>query len=515
MKYVTEQRQPCPRCGESILPEAVICPHCRSEVLFDLWVTEQVTDGRVAYHSARDLETVADLPLDFLALKRSLEEAPGIVVPSVTRAVAAECEARLGALSIATRIAYHPFDDSDLRVRAPRTAATITGNIFRAAGKRPAATFALVLGLGLIAAVFMLDHGGGRPINPVEADAISTQEIAVLAERATVQLSCEQRLGAGFFVADDLIVTNAHVLCANNPQIAVTLSNGRTTAGRIVRTDAWLDLGLVRVSGITASPLVLADATHLERGDPVVMMGSPRGMDFTLSRGIVSHPNRAMMGISYLQIDAGINPGNSGGPLLDAGGRAVGVVSMMVGEANNLGFALPVNYLFAGPDALLAGHGVAYDAQRWSARIRAAADADRQVVAEARANVSRPGVVGAQIMQTGAVMALVVRWSDSRPREEHLRFALSRAGSEVCSPSGIASHWQRIGDGSDEQQESRYMMWLDRHGLTHSVYASPVQLGMTGCPDPTTFMGATLTLRNGAQHANQVVVGSDGVGWGR
>jgi len=222
-----------------------------------------------------------------------------------------------------------------------------------------------------------------------------------------------------------------------------------------------------------------------------------------------------MMGISYLQIDAGVNPGNSGGPLLDAAGHAVGVVSMMVAEGTNLGLALPVNYLFDGPDALLAGLGVTYDAQRWAARTRAAAEADRQVVAEARANVSRPGVVGAQIMRTGEVMALVIRWSDSIPGQEHLRFALSRAGSEVCSPSGIASRWQRVGDGIDEQQGSRYLMWLDRHGLTHNVYASPVHLGMAGCPDPTSVMGATLILRNGAQHADQVVVGYEESAWDR
>ncbi len=514
MKYVTEQRQPCPRCGESILPEATICPHCRSEVLFDLWVTERVPDSRSVYHSARDLEAVAEIPLGFLALKRGLEEAPGIVVPLVTRAMAAACETRLGAAGIATRIVYHRFDDSDLKVRAPRTAATVVAGGLRIARARPGTTIALALGLGLIAAVIMLGNGDERRDGPVEAEAITTQEIAVIAEKATVQLSCEQRLGAGFFVAPDLIVTNAHVLCANTPQVTVTLSDGRTTVGRIVRTDAWLDLGLVRVSGIKAWPLSLADATRLERGDPVVMMGSPRGMDFTLSRGIVSHPNRAMMGISYLQIDAGVNPGNSGGPLLDEGGHAVGVVSMMVGEANNLGFALPVNYLFDGPDALLAEHDVAYDAQRWAARIKTALEADRQVVAETRANVSRPGVVGAQIMRTGAVMALVVRWSDSRPREEHLRFALNRAGSELCSPSGIASRWQRVGDAIDDQQGSRYMMWLDRHGLTHAVYASPVQLGMAGCPDPTSVMGSTLILRNGAQHADQVVVGSDASDWG-
>jgi hypothetical protein len=187
---------------------------------------------------------------------------------------------------------------------------------------------------------------------------------------------------------------------------------------------------------------------------------------------------------------------------------------MMVGSASNLGLALPVNYLFDGPDALLADHGVPFDRQRWAMRVNAATEADQKEVAEARANATRPAVVGAEIMGQGAVVAMVVRWSDFRPPNAHLSFTLSRSGSEICSPSGTASRWRRVTTGVNEQQGSRYLMWLERHGLTHDVYASPVHLGMAGCPDPSSVVGATLVLRNGAQHANQVVVGF-GSGWGR
>jgi len=497
-----------------ILPNATICPHCRSEVLFDLWVTATVTDSRIAYHTARNLESVANLPVVFLDLKRGLEEAPGILVPSVTRALAATCEAQLESAGIATRVAYHEADTDDDESRPPRTTAAFAHAGVRIARESPGTTLALILGIALVAAVLVSVGDNRRRKESAGNESISIQEIAILAEAATVQLSCDQRLGAGFFVAPNLIVTNAHVLCPGVSEVTVEMSDGSTTTGRVSRTDEWLDLGLVTVSDVRVTPLMFADATHLDRGDPVVMMGSPIGMDFTLSQGIVSHPNRAIMGISYLQIDAAVNPGNSGGPLLDGTGRAVGIVSMMVGSASNLGLALPVNYLFDDPDALLADYDVPYDRPRWTARVNAAAEADRQEVAEARANVTRPGVVAAQITEQGVVVAMVVRMTESRPPDEHLRFSLSRSGSEICSPSGIASRWRRITRDTNERHESRYLMWLERHGLAHDVYASPVHLGMAGCPNPSSVAGATLIIPNGAQYADQVVVES-GSQWGR
>jgi len=500
-------RQPCPRCGESIPFEARICAHCHSDVLFEVRATTAISDSRIRYHIARNLESVADLDLAFLDLKRNLDEAPGIVVPPVTRAVATVCHERLEHAGIAASVVYHPTNQDDQRGVSPWSPAAIAASAAAFLRERPGTALAIVVGIALVAAAVGLGGNGDRR-TVTAAKPISTQELAVLAERATVHLSCDQTLGAGFFITPDLVVTNAHVLCPDTSEITVTMSDGESTTGRVVSTDKWLDLGLIRVSNPSTRPLRLADATHLERGDPVVMMGSPRGMDFTLSRGIVSHPNRAMMGISYLQIDAAVNPGNSGGPLLDEAGRAVGIVSMMVGSASNLGLALPVNYLFDGPDALLADHKVQYDRDRWAARVGVATEADRQDVADARANAIRPGVVEAQIMGQGTVVALVVRLSESRPQDEHLKFTLSRSGSEICSPSAIASRWRRINTGNDGQQGSRYMMWLERHGLTRDVFASPVHLGMAGCPGPSSVMGATLILRNGAQHADQVVVRS-------
>ncbi len=493
-------------CGESILPEASICPHCRGEVLVDLWVTATAVDSRTAYHVARELESIPNLPIGFLNLKRGLEEAPGLAVPSVTRAIAVACEARLSQSGIATRTAHHSADSRDEEPHASRSTASNRHTGFRSVRDRPGTALAVVIGAILVVAVVATVVGDRWQDVAGPSNEIDTLKVATLAEAATVHLSCGQQLGAGFFVTPELVVTNAHVLCPGTSQINVTLSDGRTAEGRVLRADGWLDIGLVSVPGVAATPLTLGDAAALQRGEAVVMMGSPRGMDFTLSRGIVSHPNRAIMGISYVQIDAAVNPGNSGGPLLDRAGRAVGIVSMMVGSASNLGLALPINYLVDGLDPIFTDQDLTYDRQKWAERIEGAAEADRIEVFEIRANANRFGVVGAQLVEQGAVVAFVIRMSGTRPNESHLAFSLTRSGTELCSPSGIASQWKRVTPALEGGRDSRYLMWLERHGMAHETYASAVHLGMAGCPDPASIVGATLKLRNGAAHIDQVII---------
>ena len=94
----------------------------------------------------------------------------------------------------------------------------------------------------------------------------------------------------------------------------------------VTHQDPERDIAVLQVFGAGASALPMGDATTLVRGDVVYAMGTPAGLDFTFSEGIVSHPERHRRGLPYLQIDAGIAPGSSGGPVLDQFGNAVGMV---------------------------------------------------------------------------------------------------------------------------------------------------------------------------------------------
>jgi putative serine protease PepD len=165
--------------------------------------------------------------------------------------------------------------------------------------------------------------------------------------------------GTGFVVSETgLIVTNAHVIDGAT-KVTVALSNATTRTATVVGTDPSTDLALLRVDPGTTklTPLTFADSGGVQIGDRAYAIGSPFGLQGTLTSGIVSATDRTIDAPSgatisnVLQTDAALNPGNSGGPLLDAEGHVIGVNSQIEsassggGDAANtgVGFAIPSN----------------------------------------------------------------------------------------------------------------------------------------------------------------------------
>jgi putative serine protease PepD len=161
--------------------------------------------------------------------------------------------------------------------------------------------------------------------------------------------------GTGFVVsADGLIVTNEHVV-AGASAITVKLGDGAAQPATLVGQDASTDLAVLRIDthGSRLTPLKLADSSKVQIGDPTFAIGTPFGLDRTLTTGVVSAldrridaPNgRSIAGV--LQTDAALNPGNSGGPLLDDQGEVIGVNSQIEAGASaggsGIGFAVPSN----------------------------------------------------------------------------------------------------------------------------------------------------------------------------
>ena len=157
-------------------------------------------------------------------------------------------------------------------------------------------------------------------------------------------------VGSGFVLRPDgLIVTNHHVI-ADAERVTVTFTDGRKLRGRVVGQDPLTDLALVRVEARGLTPLPLADPEGLRVGQAVVAMGSPLGLQQTVTAGILSAINRDIAlnaRIGFLQTDAPINPGNSGGPLLNLRGEVVGVNAAVAAAAQGIGFAIPVDTLRA------------------------------------------------------------------------------------------------------------------------------------------------------------------------
>ncbi|WP_328536866.1 S1C family serine protease [Streptomyces sp. NBC_00344] len=181
----------------------------------------------------------------------------------------------------------------------------------------------------------------------------------------------EQGTGTGIVLdREGHILTNNHVVepAGSTGDISVTFSGGQSARAELVGKDSGYDLAVVRVSGVSGlRPMPLGNSDNVRVGDPVVAIGAPFDLANTVTSGIISAKERPITAggekgdgsdISYvdaLQTDAPINPGNSGGPLVDTGGRVIGINSAIRAAGNSadpeggqsgsigLGFAIPVN----------------------------------------------------------------------------------------------------------------------------------------------------------------------------
>jgi len=157
----------------------------------------------------------------------------------------------------------------------------------------------------------------------------------------------QQSLGSGFIIdKEGYIVTNNHVI-DNADEIKVKLSNNEEYEAIVVGRDSKTDLALIKIEGAkNLKPLPLGDSEKLKVGNWVVAIGSPFGLEQTVTAGIVSSKNRVIEAGPYddfIQTDASINPGNSGGPLLDLRGRVVGINTAIIASGQGIGFAIPID----------------------------------------------------------------------------------------------------------------------------------------------------------------------------
>ena len=163
-----------------------------------------------------------------------------------------------------------------------------------------------------------------------------------------------QALGSGFVIdGEGHIVTNDHVVDGAS-SISVEFSDGSTYDAQLVGTDASTDIGVIKVDAPSSelTPLQLGDSGALQVGDEVVAIGSPLGLNETVTSGIVSALNRTITSPNNfsindaIQTDAAINHGNSGGPLLDLQGQVIGINSQIESDSggnDGIGFAVPSN----------------------------------------------------------------------------------------------------------------------------------------------------------------------------
>src|SRR5438034_1155584 len=160
----------------------------------------------------------------------------------------------------------------------------------------------------------------------------------------------ERGQGAGVIVeANGLIVTNNHVVNKAD-EIRVFLPDKREFKGKLIGTDAKTDIAIVKIEATGLPTIPWADSDKLEVGEFVLAVGTPFGLNQTVTLGIVSAVGRASMGIAeyedFIQTDAAINPGNSGGALVNTRGELVGINTAIFSQSGGnmgIGFAVPSN----------------------------------------------------------------------------------------------------------------------------------------------------------------------------
>ena len=183
------------------------------------------------------------------------------------------------------------------------------------------------------------------------ASTKSVETIAAEVKPAVVKVMQTGRegvdgMGAGFVVdSSGLIATNLHVI-GEARRLEVEMSDGeRHEVVEVTATDAHWDLALLRIAKKGLKALPLADSDEVRQGQPIVAMGNPEGLAFSVVAGVVSEFPDRVNDIPMIRLALPIEKGNSGGPLLDRQGRVIGVLTLKSARTENLGFAMPVNEL--------------------------------------------------------------------------------------------------------------------------------------------------------------------------
>ena len=284
-----------------------------------------------------------------------------------------------------------PWADNETRpIPDPSGAGPSWGGSAPGSGGRPprrgnsrmvAAVLAVVLligagyGLGQLRDRSNASASGNAPGTPVAVNSSQIkggdEPVASVAKAllpTVVQLETDQGLGSGvIYDKNGFILTAAHVVEGAN-QVTVRLADGTKLSGRVLGTDDGTDIGVVKVDRNNLQPAALALKVQLQVGQMAVAIGSPFGLEGSVTSGVVSAVNRSLPAqdngsvLEVLQTDAPINPGNSGGALADREARVIGINDSIRSESGGnegIGFAIPIDIAAASAARIVNGQSTA------------------------------------------------------------------------------------------------------------------------------------------------------------
>jgi putative serine protease PepD len=234
-------------------------------------------------------------------------------------------------------------------------------------------------------------------VKPVVNTNNSDEPIAAVAAAVSpsvVQIETRTGLGSGVvYDTDGHILTAAHVVADAGNSVNVRLADGTLEKGTVIGADDASDIAIISITNKSVPPASLAVGVALQVGQTAVAVGSPFGLDQTVTAGIISAIGRTAQtpggAIEMIQTDAPINPGNSGGPLADKQGRIIGIndqIATQTGENVGVGFAIPIDTAKAVADAIVAGKPVEFAFLGVSSQGGNTTSADGAVIAAVEAN---------------------------------------------------------------------------------------------------------------------------------
>jgi len=207
---------------------------------------------------------------------------------------------------------------------------------------------------GTIAEVNQAGHG--RLYTRAKLPKTTIEKCVDRVSEAVVKVSSPAGIGSGFFLNEDgYLITNYHVI-EKETMLEVTVfqkakdgfEKKQFKKVKIEAINPFVDLALLKVEDlgdVKVKYVPLGDMDDAKVGEKVFAIGSPLGLERTVTDGVISTTNRAFQGLIYIQTNADINPGNSGGPLFNLAGEVIGVTNRGYIFFGGLGFAIPIDYV--------------------------------------------------------------------------------------------------------------------------------------------------------------------------